>query len=546
LNLRRLWKLSNRIYREISFQSLFSLRTGSSIPQSGRGNINQIIQSAQINALLSKILTTILIGFLGFTILLPLTSSISPGSLPREVALVGGASTFLSAVMFLVAFMGLQVATSLVSSKISETLSPLPLTKRDISNITFICFTRIFDIPLVAAVIVLLGAYFLAGGTILGGLIAFVSIIVTEVFALTLAVGLARFFYAKVTSGGGRSKWKAVQRAFFMLVWILPTFGSYFVMNCASQIFESSSMLAQNLSSTNQLVMLVYPFCFSTLISFATLPQEISLFSLGLASIASLGYAALAVICFRWVTNAIRQIGNGGIGAVSREPVKDTLIKPQRTWLGIIHKDLRIASRAPSYASLFLLPALQTALLAISFSSFDGSNLTTALGALTGMSMVTLLLPPTLFSIEGLASAYTRSLPTTKRMLIFAKTFLSVIIYLSSLVALSTVTLCLGRDFTNVLVYGLIHMLSITAAILLELKILVNKFWKEGFAMGNIYARLSTFILILIPAYVIAGVPLAVSFTMFFVAPKLAATALLVTEIIEFAVMVLIAFHKKK
>jgi len=30
------------------------------------------------------------------------------------------------------------------------------------------------------------------------------------------------------------------------------------------------------------------------------------------------------------------------------------------------------------------------------------------------------------------------------------------------------------------------------------------------------------------------------------VAPKLAATALLVTEIIEFAVMVLIAFHKKK
>jgi len=546
LNFRRLWKLSSRIYREISFQSLFSLRTGSSIPQSGRGNINQIIQSAQINALLSKILTTILIGFLGLAILLPLTSSISPTSLPREVALVGGISTFLAAVMFLVAFMGLQVATSLVSSKISDTLSPLPLTKRDISNIIFICFTRIFDIPLAAAVIVLLGAYFLAGGTILGGLVAFVGIIVTEVFALTLAVGLARFFYAKVMSGGGRSKWKVVQRAFFMLVWILPTFGSYFVMNFASQIFESSSMLAQNLSSTNPLVMLVYPFCFSTLISFATFPQEISLFSLGLAGIASVSYVALAAICLRWVTNAIRRIGSGGIAAVTREPVKDTLIKPQRAWLGIIHKDLRIASRAPSYASLFLLPTLQTVLLAISFSSFDGSSLTTALGALTGMSMVTLLLPPTLFSIEGLASAYTRSLPTTKRMLIFAKTFLSVIIYMSSLVALSAVTLFLGRDFTNVLVYGLIHMLSITAAILLELKILVNKFWKEGFAMGNIYARLSTFVLILIPAYVIAGAPLVVSFITLFVASKLAATALIVTEILEFTVMVIIAFHEKK
>ena len=546
MNFRELWKLSNRIYREISFQSLFSLRAGSSIPQRGRANINKIIQNAQINALLSKILTTILIGFLGFSILMPLTMSASPGSLPKEIALVGGVSTFLAAVMFLLAFMGLQVATSLVSSKIADTLSPLPLTKRDLSKVIFICFARIFDIPLVAAVIVLLGAYFLTGGTILGELMAFVGIIITEVFALALAVGLARFFYAKVTSGGGRSKWKTVQRAFFMLVWILPTFGAYFVMNFTTQILESSAMVAQSLSSSSQLVLLVYPFCFGFLISFATFPQELSLFSLGLAGIASLGYVALAIICFRWVINAIRRIGSGGIGAVSREPVKDTLIKPQRAWLGLIRKDLRIASRAPSYASLFLLPALQTAFLAISFSSFDGNNLTTALGALTGISMVTLLLPPTLFSIEGLASAYTRSLPTTKRLLIFAKTFLSVIIYLSSLMALSIVTLFLQRDFTNVLAYGLAHSLSITAAILLELKVLANKFWNEGFAMGNVYARLSTFILILIPAYVIAGAPLVASFLMFFVAPELAATALLITEIIEFAVMVLIAFHKNK
>lgn len=546
MNFRELWKLSNKIYREISFQSMFSLRAGSSIPQRGRTNINKIIQNAQINTLLSKILTTILIVFLGFSILMPLTMRISPESLPREIALVGGASTFLASVMFLLAFMGLQVATSLVSSKIADTLSPLPLTKRDLSKVIFICFARIFDIPLVAAVVVLLGAYFLAGGTMLGGLMAFASIIVTEVFALTLAVGLARFFYAKVTSGGGRSRWKAVQRVFFMLVWILPTFGSYFVMNFTTQILESSAMIAQNLSSSSQLVLLVYPFCFGFLISFATLTQEISLFSLGLAGLASFGYIALAVVCFRWVTNAIRRIGSGGVGAVSREPVKDTLIKPQRAWLGIIQKDLRIASRAPSYASLFLLPALQTVLLAISFSSFDGSSFTTALGSLTGMSMVTLLLPPTLFSIEGLASTYTRSLPTTKRMLIFSKAFLSVIIYLSSLVALSTVTLFLRRDFINVLAYGLSHSLSIAAATLLELKVLANKFWKEGFAMGNIYARLSTFILILIPAYIIAGAPLIASFIMFFVVPELAAIVLLVTGIAEFAMMSLIAFHEKK
>jgi hypothetical protein len=543
---RDLWRLSRTVYKEISFQSIFSLRVGSSLPQRRQTDVNRLVRSAEINTLISKILTSALIAFLGFGVFMPLIAPFFAISTPKEIAVVASMSTFLASVMFLIVLMGLQVATSFMSSKIAETLSPLPLSKGDISNIIFMCFVRIFDIPLITAVIALLGFYFLAGGSFLGGFVAFSAVITTEIFAITLTIGLARFFYSRVAAGGGRSKWKTLLRFVFMLVWILPTFGSYFVMSFATQIAESSATLTQSLSSTTHFIALVYPFSFSFLVSYATYLRNVDFLVLGFSTASSLGYVALAAYCLKWVTRTVRRLGGEGFGSVSREVVKDTIIHPQRSWLGIIRKDLRIASRSPSYASLFLLPALQTAFLAVSFSSFGDAGFSVTLGVLTGVSMMTLLLPPTMFSIEGLASAYTRSLPLKRRTLIFAKMVLSIVSYLISLVALFIVTSFLRRDFTYILVFGAIHTFSVAAASMLELTILAKKFWEEGFTMSNIYARLSTFVLILIPGYILAGIPLIAAFITFFVSGQLVLPIFLATALSEFLIMASIALHETR
>jgi predicted permease len=540
---RELWRVSSTVTKEVSFQSVFSTRAGSSLPRRGSTGVAQLVRNAKYNMWISKVLTTIFICAFGFVMFIPqLGQTVFLGT-SKEFTIIASVSTFLAAVLFFIVFMGLQVATSLVSSKIADTLSPLPLSKKEVSNVIFLCLIRIFDLPLLAALVVLPTAYLMIGGSIAGGSISVVATIVTEIFALALTIGLARFFYSKVAGGGGRSKWKTVTRFLFMLVWMVPAFGTYFVINFAEVILKSFASFTQVLGPSMELLVLVFPFSFGFLVSYVSNLQAASIPTLALSTMSSVLYVVFAFYCFRWVTTTIRRIGTGRIVGAVREAVKDTIIRPRRPWLGIIRKDLAIASRSPSYAVLFLLPALQVAVLAVSFSSFEAGFVVTA-GVLTGISMTTLVLPPTMFSIEGLASSYTRSLPLRKRTLILAKTLLAVFIYSLSVIALLAIALFVKRDFTSEILFGALYLFSIAAASMLELTILARKFWKEGFALGNVYARLSTFMLILVPGYALAWAPMIAAFVAYVLAESFVLPVFLGVALAEFIAMSLIVYRQ--
>jgi hypothetical protein len=519
---------------------------GSSLPQRGKETIEKLIRNAKTNTLISKLLTTFFISVFGLTVFLPMTSLVfsqQPSS-PKDIAIIGSVSAFLAVIIFLIVFMGLQVSTAFVSSRIVDLLGGLPLSNRDVSNIIFLCFVRMFDIPLATGVVVFLAVYFLVGGTLLGSLVSFVAIAISEVFALALTIALSKFFYSKVATAGIRSKWQTLARIAFMAIWILPTFGAYIVINYASNIVQYLTIFIQSFSSILQILALVFPFSFGFLVSYATFLKTPDYTILYLSLSASMGYVLLAVFCFRYITGTIKAIGGTGITAY-RSTVKDTLIKPQIPWIGIIRKDLRIASRVPAFASLFLLPAMQTIILAFSFSSFTNINLSVTLGALTGISLITLLLPPTLLSMEGLASSYTRTLPMTKRTLISAKTLLSTVTYMISLVVLFFVALILGRDFSFILAYGAVHCLAICAGIMLELTLLTRKFWKEGFSVGNLYSRFTTYLKILIPGFIVVMAPITTAFISSYFVQSLTLPTFIVSAATEFAVMaVAVALQK--
>jgi hypothetical protein len=516
------------------------------LPQRGKSDIKRLVNNARVSTLISKLLTTFFIAIFGFTVFLPMTG-FTPSSTPpppRDVTIVSSVTAFLAVVLFLIVFMGLQVSTGFVSSKVSEVLGVFPLTKQEISNIIFLCFLRMFDIPLIAAGVVLLSAFLLVGGSILGGFLLLVATVITEIFALTLTIGSAKFFYSRVAGGGGRSRWQSLVRLLFMIVWILPTFGAYLVINFASNIVQSFATLTQSFSSILHFLVLIYPFSFGFLASYLTYPNVSDYTVLGFSVAASIAYVFVALFCFRWVTRTVRTIGGGGVIARVKGIVKDTQIKPQIPWLGIIRKDLRTASRAPSFASLFLLPAMQTIILALLFSSSSGQQLFDNLGILTGISFITLLLPPTLLSIEGLASSYTRSLPMKKRTLISAKALLSIVMYMISLIVLFFVATYLNRGL-SILIYGGIHVLALSAGIMFELTILTRKFWKEGFAVGNIYSRLTTYILILIPGFILALLPIIGAFMVLSIAESLVLPVFLAMASSEFAVMAAIVAIQK-
>jgi hypothetical protein len=110
---------------------------------------------------------------------------------------------------------------------------------------------------------------------------------------------------------------------------------------------------------------------------------------------------------------------------------------------------------------------------------------------------------------------------------------------------LSIVSLALGKKFSLILVFGIIHGFAVAAAIMLELTILMRKFWKEGFSVGNIYSRISTYILILIPAYIMAGVPMVCALVAFFLASAFLIPTFLVAAVTEFVIMMVIVAYQK-
>ncbi len=546
MKLSELWRVSRTIYKEITFQSIYSIRSGGLLPRRANTNVAKLIKNAESNTLISKIIMSVFIAVFGITVFLPFTDGAGRLLVSEEMTVVGTVSAFLAVLLFLIVIMGLQVATSFFSSEVINILSPLPLSKKDISRVALLCFLRVFDIPLVLAIVGFPIAYVFFSRSVLGGLVALLGVGITEVFALALTTGLAKFFYSRIAAGSGRSKWKALMRIVLMLVWILPSFGAYIVINFWMEIIQFFASLTQTAVSLSYSVVALYPFSLGFLVSYASFFRAADLTSLALSVAASLGYLAIAVYCARWVGETIRSIGTGSVSVASREAVKDTLIRPQVPWLGIIRKDLRIASRSPSYASIFLLPAIQTVILAFSFSSFADLGLSEMLGLLTGMSFMTVLLPPTLFAIEGLASAYTRSLPLNSRTLIFAKTTLATLTYVISLFVMLTATSYLGRDTASVVIFGGIHVLTVAAANMLEILLLTEKFWKEGFAIGNIYARLSTYILILVPGAIVVFMPIFAAIIMVFLAPELVLPVFLAFAASEFAIVIVVTLRMNR
>jgi hypothetical protein len=543
VKLSELWHMSSVIYKEVTFQSIFSLRSGGLLPSKTDTDVRRLVRNAQFNTLISKVMMSVFIMVFAVMAFFPVTFEGMSTSTSLSLTIMGSVSVFLAVLLFLIVIMGLQVATSFFASDVVVALNALPLTKKDVSAISLLCFARIFDIPLLVAVVGFPVVYLLFEGSVAGSLAALLGVFVTEVFALALTTGLAKFFYTRIAGASGRSVWKTLMRMVLMLVWILPSFGVYIVINFWLEITQFLISLTQTAISLSYAILVIYPFSYGYLVSQATITHNVDFVSLAITAASSVGYFALACGVLGWTGRTIRSVGSVGAISSARSVVKDTRISPQGGLVGIIRKDLRVASRSPSYASILLLPAIQTVILAFSFSAFDNVGLSETLGILVGMSFMTMLLPPTLFSMEGLSSAYTRSLPITKRMLIIAKTMLATITYIISLLVISACTLYLHKSTFFILTYGGAHILTITAANMLETLLLAQTFWKSGFAMGNIYAKLSTYVLVLIPGAIVIFAPVAVAILMMILKSTLILPAFLATASLELALAAVISMY---
>lgn len=544
----KLWKISGTVYKEICFQSVFSLRLGAAFPRMDEARIEKIVNQTRISMAINKALITIFIAVLGIMPLGYWAIFVRDLNLPEEFTIASSVTVYLASLLFLLAILGLQVTTSLMSTKAFEVLGTLPISRKDVSKIALLSFIRTFDIPMVAGLIIFPVAFTFFVGSILGGLTALFAVGITEAFSLALTLFLAKFFYSKIATSGGTSKYQTIMRFIYIIAWTLPSFGIYLVMNFATELMRFfASSLTQASSMQAYLLAPIYPFALGFLISSATFPQKINSTIAMLSAIPSIGYLALAFLGLKYTGSTIRRICTGTTITATKDVVKDTFVRPRPAWLGLISKDLRLASRSPAYASVLVLPAIQTVIIVISFlRAHIALNATTIFGFLTGISFITLIVAPVLFSIETLASAYVRSLPLKKKTVLAAKASLTVMIYLSSIIVLSIIALYLRKDFVSVLTFGLAHVLSVAAACIVQLLILIRRFWKDESAMSNIYANIYIFATVLIPGVVICMAPITVGMIMQLTNVQLTFPLYFATALTELAISIGLCHSKMK
>jgi hypothetical protein len=111
-------------------------------------------------------------------------------------------------------------------------------------------------------------------------------------------------------------------------------------------------------------------------------------------------------------------------------------------------------------------------------------------------------------------------------------------------IALLVIAVFVKRNFTSEILFGTLYLFSIAAASMLELTILARKFWTEGFALGNVYARLSTFISILVPGYALAWAPMVAAFVAYLFAETWVLQVFLAVALAEFVVMCLAVYRQ--
>jgi len=122
--------------------------------------------------------------------------------LQEELAVVGCFSVYMLSLFFLLVMLGLQATTSLIATKAFEILGSFPISRRDVSKIALLSFLRIFDIPLIVALLIFPATFFLVVRSFFGSLASLFAVVLTEIFALALTIGLAKFFIQKLLAVG--------------------------------------------------------------------------------------------------------------------------------------------------------------------------------------------------------------------------------------------------------------------------------------------------------------------------------------------------------
>jgi predicted permease len=510
------YRLSGTAFTELSLQAIYAFRQGNILPE---GSPDDLVDRAKRRVVQSKAMVAGLLALLtlGASFALKdapfLTARLLVYSLSPALFDAGVLTALLSLDVAFLWWTGLQILPSLISSGVLPVLEPLPLDDATLRRVSVLLYFRLFDLP-VLAILIVTPAFVGASLGLAAGLAILPGVFAAIAFALALSLFTGRFFVRRVQGarGGGGS---TLLRWTYLVLWVVPAFAMFGFVTLAPAFFSGLAELSRTAPSGEfNLLLLAFPFTLAALPSVAAGGSNaLPLGSGGLLVLltSTAGYLLLAIGSVAWLGAAVRRVGTAPAGAVTYAQATRFGIHVTGPVRSVLVKDLRIASRTPGYAFLILLPILDSLALGLLTyapgSSTRGAE-SLALGAVTSAALLATFFGPAFFAIEVLAYSYGRTLPLTDRSLVLGKAALVAAIYLVSAGVVLALVDARLNDPSLFVGFVLAELPAVVAASLLELGLVLRRARRKGLPVVNLYAGTWTAILISIPGLLLVLVPL--------------------------------------
>ncbi|MCL5984702.1 MAG: hypothetical protein M1143_03945 [Candidatus Thermoplasmatota archaeon] len=508
------FRAANILYREVTFQAIYALKSGNVFAASERKRGEEGPARAQRRVFQSKMTVAVLfmLTFLASSFALSTGRRYFPTTL-SPVYFDGAIISLVLVVLFsLVWITGLQVALPFVSSQATTALLVLPVDEEDAAWISFLAFLRLFDAPLVTALIFFPIAVGYGIGSLWAGLAVVPGVVSTEIFALSLSLLTAKFFSRSVSGASGGSLRSLAVRWAYLILWTIPSLVITIFITFSYQIISALGSWENGDPTLLNVVFALFPFPFGYL-SAATAALSGDPLSSFLVPLALAGaYLVLMALSARWLLDApialSRVVNVSGERSMNSAP-----LVVSRPTLAVLKKDLRIASRTPAYAFLLLLPLLDAFVLGLFTYLGSPAPVLAERYAFAGVTVAVLLATffgPVFFATEIIGFSLTRTLPLSQRTLILSKTLLIAIVYLLAFAVVAVLVSSKVHNFPSFVLFALLELPAVVAAALLEIGVLLERAKRTGVPIASLYSGAWWTTLVVLPGLLVSAAPLAV------------------------------------
>ncbi|MFW9887782.1 MAG: hypothetical protein ACFFER_06345 [Candidatus Thorarchaeota archaeon] len=469
------WRLAGIISAEVRFKGYLEMNPTNLARV--KENPQKIARSIKSNSRFSTFITTALVFSLA--VLTSVMAFVDDSIGVPETRLAVGLSIFLVLSFVLLIFLNMSVTTGFFTADVISFPATLPLSKRDLDELSLLSFIRVFIAPtiLILTIFPVITLIAIGPGPALVALVGCAATVSLSIGALTkMSIwfrkkshqvdGSRMNTFVRISASLGLALGMVV--AFSMGSWLQSLI--HFIADLSSGIgTQGTSFLA-----------LLFPFSFGFLASAAQfgfgLPLPTILAALGASAL----YLGLAMMSYRVTGSALQQITVGGVS--SKKPLEflDINVKTSTTLRAIIGKDLKLATRNIGSSFVFIIPLFLVVFLYPMMAGWSGSEALRSLTALIsaeygnffgGITIISIMM----FDTQG--ASIQAGLPIESRKVLKAKVAIAIFPYAASMIVVS---ILLSMFPLTSPVIPLIPLVQIPCGYTISMAVGAVTYWKRG------------------------------------------------------------------